>query len=93
MKPPNDPKSQTEEVLFYLITRMNITRRQMMLSCSVLNLPDQVMRLRKRYGLIVTSKKVSTTNKFEREVEYTEYSISDKKTALKIYKEMQLQNH
>ena len=89
MKKLNEPQSQTQEVLYYLINRIFIDRRQMMLSCGVLNLPDQIMRLRKRYGLTIVLKRVSVTNKFGREVEFGQYSIEDKKNASDVYRKMQ----
>ena len=89
MKKLNPPQTQTQEVLFFLIERINIDRRQMMLSCSVLNLPDQIMRLRTRYGLKITLTEVKTVNKFGREVSFGKYSIEDKKDASDVYRKMQ----
>lgn len=92
MKQISTPESQTQEVLYYLIKRIFIDRRQMMLSCGVLNLPDQIMRLRRRYGLKINLTKVKTKNKFNRNVEFGQYSIEDKKNASEIYRKMQEDN-
>lgn len=91
MKSIPKPKSQTQEVLFYLITRINIDRRQMMLSCGVFNLPIQIMRLRRRYNLNIKLDKIKTENKFGREVEFGKYTLkTPKKEASNIYNKMQL---
>ncbi len=92
MKSIKNPSSQTQEVLYYLIKRISIDRRQMMLSCSVLNLPDQIMRLRTRYKLSIVLTKVSIINKFGRVVEFGEYSIKDKKKASDVYRKIQEEN-
>lgn len=92
MKQIPAPESQTQEVLYYLIKRIYIDRRQMMLSCGVLNLPDQIMRLRRRYGLTINLNKVTTENKFGREVKFGQYSIEDKKHASNVYRKMQEDN-
>lgn len=92
MKPINKPTSQTQEVLYYLIKRISIDRRQMMISCGVLNLPDQIKRLRHRYKLSIKLTKVSIINKFGRVVEFGEYSIKDKKKASDIYRKIQQEN-
>lgn len=92
MKQIPAPQSQTQEVLYYLIKRIHIDRRQMMLSCGVLNLPDQIMRLRRRYGLTIKLTKVTTENKFGREVEFGQYSIEDKKKASELYRKIQEDN-
>lgn len=89
MKKIPQPQSQRQEVLYELIKRINIDRRQMMLSCGVLNLPDQIMHLRNRYGLKINLTKLKTKNKFDREVEFGQYTLTEKKEASKIYLKMQ----
>lgn len=94
MKKLNAPKSQTEEVLYYLITRLNIDRRQMMLSCGVLNLPQQISRLRYRYGLKIDVNSVTMKNKHDREVTFGQYFLeTKKKEASDLYKKIQSENH
>jgi hypothetical protein len=93
MKKLNAPQSQTQEVLYYLINRIKIDRRQMMLSCGVLNLPDKIMRLRRRYGLKIDLNEVNVTNKFGRDIKFGEYILQDKKKASEVYKTMQLQDN
>lgn len=90
MRKLNPPQSQTQEVLFFLINRINIDRRQMMLSCGVLNLPQQIKRLRRRYGLAILLNEVTVENKFGREITFGEYVLQDKKKAAEIYRNMQL---
>lgn len=89
MKKIPQPQSQRQEVLYELIKRINIDRRQMMLSCGVLNLPDQIMHLRNRYGLKINLTKLKTENKFGREVEFGQYTLTEKKEASKIYLKIQ----
>lgn len=93
MKRLMKPQSQTEEVLFFLINRMNIDRRQMMLSCGVLNLPQQIKRLRHRYNLTIDLNEVTVKNKFGREIHFGLYILADKKKASEVYKKMQLKNN
>jgi len=92
MKKPSKPQSQIEEVLYYLITRICIDRRQMMQACSVLNLPAQISFLRNKYNVSIKSEKVSVLNKFGRVVEYTEYKLIDKLIASEQYKTLQTNN-
>lgn len=89
MKPIPNPQSQIQEVLFELIKRINIDRRQMMLSCGVLNLPDQIMKLRRRHNLTIELSKVKTENKFGREIEFGRYTLKNKKEASVTYLKIQ----
>lgn len=89
MKTPNEPENQIQEVLYYLIKRISIDRRQMILSAGVLNLPDNIMKLRREHGLTIDLKMIEVTNKFERKVSYGQYTLLNKKEAAAIYKKMQ----
>lgn len=89
MKIIPQPQSQIQEVLFELINRISIDRRQMMISCSVLNLPDQILNLRSRHGLTIELTKTKTENKFGREIEFGKYSLKNKKEAKKVYAKIQ----
>lgn len=89
MKQINKPESQIQEVLYYLITRIKIDRRQMMLSVGVLNLPDQIMRLRNKHNLTIDLNEVITTNKFGRQIKHGEYILRNKKEAADIYRDIQ----
>lgn len=89
MKKIPNPQSQIQEVLYELIKRINIDRRQMMISCGVLNLPDQIMKLRRKHNLTINLTKVKTENKFGREVEFGQYTLKNKKEASKVYHKIQ----
>lgn len=90
MKKINKPKSQLQEVLYYLIKRMFVDRRQMMLSVGILNLPELIRRLRHNHGLEIELTPIKTTNKFGRETSYGKYSIKDKIKARNLYNKLQL---
>lgn len=92
MLPINKPQSQLQEVLYYLIKRMNVDRRQMMLSVGVLNLPELIRRLRHNYGLNIALSEIKTVNKFGRSTTYGKYSIEDKIEARELYNKLQLKN-
>lgn len=89
MNKPEKPKSQIEEVLYYLLTRLKIDRRQMMLTCGVLNLPEAIRKLRETYGVKITLNEVYSFNKFGRQIKYGEYSLDNKKDAAATYKNIQ----
>ena len=92
MKKINKPESQLQEVLYYLIKRLNVDRRQMMLSVGILNLPELIRILRHRYGLNIALSEIKTVNKFGRETTYGKYSISNKIEARNLYNKLQLKN-
>lgn len=83
------PKKQIEEVLYYLIKRHNINRKQMMLDTGVLNVTARIADLRNRYFLDIVCNQVSVKNKFGRKIEFGYWSLSDKAEGLKIYKKLQ----
>lgn len=93
MKKPEAPMTQLQEVLFFLITRLKINRKQMILSCDVLNLPEQISKLRKRYNLRIDLSHIELENKFGRNTCYCEYSIENKKEALQLYRKIQIDFH
>ncbi len=82
----NPPQCQVQEVLYELITRLQIDRRIMMLSCNIWNLPARILDLRKR-GLIIKAETHKGFNKYKREVQYVTYSLSveEKKKAIEYY--------
>lgn len=82
------PTSQKTEVLHELLTRFNIDRRSMMISCGVLNLTANISLLRE-LGVPIESNKVFTKNKFGREVWFTRYECTDKKQARAVYDKLQ----
>lgn len=87
MKKLTPPESQIQEVLFNLINRLHIDRRSMMLSCNVWNLPDNIMKLRRK-GLNITSTEKTSKNKYGREIKFVHYSLQNKKEASIVYAEM-----
>ena len=89
MKKLSKPESQLQEVLYYLIKRIFIDRRQMMLSVGVLNLPEAIRKLRHNYGLTINLSEVKTENKFGRKVTFGKYSLEHKKDASDIYRKIQ----
>ena len=81
------PESQMQEVLFELINRLYIDRKTMMLSSDVWNLTARISNLRDK-GLKIISNKITSLNKYGREIEFVHYSLENKKEAVKIYLEM-----
>ena len=81
------PESQMQEVLYELINRIAIDRRTMMLSCGVWNLTARISNLRNK-GLKIISNKIQSVNKYGREIEFVQYSLEEKKEAIKTYLEM-----
>ena len=88
MRKPNPPKNQIQEVLYYLLTRIKIDRRQMILSCGVLNLPEQIAKLKKR-SVKISMTEFKTFNKFGLVVKVGEYSLVNKAEAAEQYIKMQ----
>lgn len=89
MKKPNQPETQIQQILYCLITRISIDRRQMMTSFNVLNLTAQISALRSKYGLKIDIDYVTKNNKFGNPVRNGVYSIKDKVQARNIYNEIQ----
>ncbi len=85
LKKPRKPENQVEEVIYSLLTRFSIDRRQMMLSCGILNLPDVIMRIRNKHNIEIETSKIPVLNKFGRNVEFGEYKLKDKFHARTIY--------
>lgn len=88
MKKLTKPQNQIQEVLYCLITMFSIDRRQMMISYGVLNLPEQIRRLRTNYQVEIKSEQIKVVNKYNLETKYTKYTISNKKEAIKKYNSM-----
>lgn len=85
LKKTRKPENQVEEVLYSLLTRFSIDRRQMMLSCGILNLPDVIMRIRNKLNIEIETSKIPVLNKFGRNVEFGEYKLKDKAHARNVY--------
>lgn len=88
MNKPDKPQSQIQEVLFCLITRINIDRKSMMLAADVYNLPNQLMRLKNRYGIKLYIHQIRAFNKYGETITQTKWSLLEKKEARAIYKKM-----
>ena len=91
MKKLNQPTSQLEEVLYFLITRLKINRKDMIITANVYNLADCIFRLRKK-GIPIKNTYSERMNSFKRMTSYCEYSIENKKKAAKVYQQLQLDN-
>lgn len=87
MKAIPQPESQMQEVLYELINRITIDRRTMMLSSGVWNLTARISDLRNK-GLRIISNKITSVNKYGREIEFVHYRLEEKKEAVKIYLRM-----
>ena len=88
MKNPEKPKSQIQEILYCLITRINIDRKSMMLASDVYNLPNQLMRLKNRYGIKLVKHQIKAFNKYGETITQTKWSLLEKKEARAIYNKM-----
>lgn len=88
MLKPEKPNNQIQEILYCLITRINIERRQMMLAAECYNLPNQIMRLKNRYGIQIKLHKEYAFNKYGEKIILTKYSLLEAKEAREIYKKM-----
>lgn len=82
------PGSQLEEVLYYLIKRDSISRKQIMFDCGILNLPARIGDLRHNHCLDIKLTSVKTKNKFGREITYGQYSLRDKEKGIKRYNQI-----
>jgi hypothetical protein len=87
MKKLQLPESQIQEVLYELINRLSIDRKTMMLSSGVWNLTARIADLRRK-GVLVNSNPLVGVNKYGRQIDFVNYSISDKKSAVIIYERM-----
>lgn len=87
MKAIPQPESQVQEVLFELINRLFIDRKTMMLSCNVYNLTARISNLRSK-GLQIVTNEVLSKNKYNREVKFAQYSLENKKEAVRVYLKM-----
>lgn len=85
----NKPKTQLQEVLYYLIKRRYITRLNMLKECSILSLTSRISDLRIRHNLEVHCVDVHTVNKFGRDITYGQWWVSDIKKAVELYKKLQ----
>jgi len=89
MKRLRKPKSQIEEVLYFLYNRKNIDVVQMAISCSVSDLRKQISILRNKYQVPIASNRIRQFNKFGNIVTLCEYSIIDKKIGYTVYSKIQ----
>lgn len=86
------PTTQTEEVLYFLLTKHSINVSQMMRECGILNLTARIADLRNKHLLNIPCMKVETQNKFKRGITYGVWKLPDKKRGIKIYKQLQNQS-
>lgn len=81
-----NPKNQTAEVLYLLLTQKSITVKSAMNDIGILNLSARISDLRLKHNLIIECRKINTKNKFGRSITYGTWTLSTKKTiASKVY--------
>lgn len=85
----NRPTTQLEETLYLLISRESINKRQMMFECSTVNLGERIRQLRHDHCLDIITERVSSINKFKNPVSYGKYTLRNKKSGIKRYKQIQ----
>lgn len=83
------PKKQIEEVLYYLIKRHNINRRQMMLDTGILNLTARISDLRNKYNINIECSMLPIKNKFGRSIKYGLFRLQNKEEGIELYKKIQ----
>ncbi len=81
---PN-PKSQTDEVLLYLIVYKAATRKALMDYSFVLNAPEQI-RILRSLGVDIETVTVKLKNKYGRSISYGRYVLNNPSEAILIYK-------
>jgi hypothetical protein len=69
------PVNQTAEVLYFLLKNKSITRKTAILDTGILNVSARIADLRNKYNINVICTKISTTNKFGRNINYGSWSI------------------
>lgn len=69
------PVNQLAEVLYLLLKNKSITRKSAVLDTGILNVSARIADLRTKYNINVICTKISTTNKFGRNVNYGSWSI------------------
>lgn len=72
----NKPTNQTAEVLYALLTRRRIDRRQMLLETGILNVTARIANLRK-LGIDIRCYNRSVRNKHGRTVTFGAWAIHD----------------
>lgn len=87
MTKPKKPNNQLQEVLYHLLTRPVIDRKTMMLH-GVLNLPEQISRLRYKHFVAISTTYTSVINKYNQVVEFGSYKLIDKAQARIKYDEL-----
>lgn len=83
------PTKQIEEVLYYLIKRHTINRRQMMLDTGILNVTARIANLRNTYGLTIDCQMLPVVNKFDRPIKYGLWRLENKQAGIELYKKLQ----
>lgn len=78
------PKSQNQEVLYCLIKKQVISRKQMMADTGILNLTARISDLRD-LGLKIKCIDREVTNKFGRKTKYGLWRLEDKEKAKELY--------
>ena len=69
------PVNQTAEVLYLLLKNKSITRKTAILDTGILNVSARIADLRNKHNINVICTKISTTNKFGRNINYGSWSI------------------
>jgi hypothetical protein len=80
------PINQTAEVLYLLLKNKSITRKTAILDTGILNVSARIADLRNKYNINVICLKISTTNKFGRNINYGSWSILNHAEKYDIYK-------
>lgn len=83
------PTKQIEEVLYYLIKRHTINRRQMMLDTGILNVTARIANLRNKYNLTIDCNMLPVVNKFGRPIKYGLWRLENKQEGIDLYKKLQ----
>jgi len=78
------PKDQQTEVLYILLKRGQMSRREFMIDAWVLNAPNQIMELRRK-GVQIKCHEIKKVNKYGRDIEYGSYELEDKPKAREQY--------
>lgn len=82
------PKNQNAEVLYELLNRPCIDRRNILLDTGILNPTARIAELRIQHGINIDCDYIKTRNKHKRTIRYGLWSIKpeDKAFAAEVYK-------
>lgn len=79
------PESQIQEVLYELLTKVEIDRRSVMFTLNIWNLPARICNLRHR-GVVIESRVFKGVNKYGNNISFVHYRLKNRAQALSIYK-------